>query len=290
MFSTHIILAQIPFAPVGARWHYSRYPCDPNDPSVEHYSVWVEGDTIIQGKTCTFVHSDVCPASASCNDDNIVYQEGSKVYIYEPILNGFQMLYDFSLQAGTSYRYKMCNDFWEVDSVTIFVDSADIGLEGFQYLRVVPDQMAWWGELDITIVKGVGGIYENRLLFPVACVFVNEPCTVTFLDCYQTPSGENYPTSCLSSVGDMSTEAWASIYPNPIAANSTVYLKTTLSNKATLTFIDVFGRITMTKTLSPSNEPIEVSLTGFRSGIYYWYIITDNDIKRLVSCNMVITR
>ncbi|MBK9017148.1 MAG: hypothetical protein IPM82_25545 [Saprospiraceae bacterium] len=203
------------FAPLGAICYYNEYNCVPPEP--ETYSVTVSEDSIINGKYCTRLSNSFCHSDASCNDYVYVHQDGSKIFVYEPLFNGFQMMYDFSLQTGDSYPYIMCKESWDVDTVTIHVDFADADPAGMQHLRVVPKHPTWWwDEMTVGIVKGVGTVYgTHRLLFYDACISIID-CPIYVFLCYQTPNSGNYPPGCVSAAEEnLSSKDKLILYPNP---------------------------------------------------------------------------
>jgi hypothetical protein len=167
---------QPPFAPLGAKWVYNIYPCNSSTP-IDQYVISVSEDSVIQGHYCTLVPSEYCPIDAGCTSNAyFVYQDGSKVYIYMPAEDDFQLLYDFSLPAGSSYKLAVCESEWAVDTLTINIVSNDPQENGYQVINATSPPPVSWG-INFTIIKGVGGRFTNRLLLPDACVSQRSPAS-----------------------------------------------------------------------------------------------------------------
>jgi hypothetical protein len=279
-----ISFAQQPmFAPLGAAWHYVMYGC-PGQPTPLPVALTVTEDTIINGKYCTILYNGGC-SNASCNDIAYVHQDGSKVFVYEPLFNDFQMLYDFSLQAGDAYTYILCEEKWGVDTVTIHVDFADSDPTGAMHLRVVPNHPTWWDETSVEIIKGVGGLYFfNRLLFDeVSCAHITIDCPIySALICYETPDSINYPAGCfVSAVGEASlNDEPFKIYPQPASDYLEIELIPQLrTNPGFFRMLDVEGRMMKDwPVLSPS-KIMHLPVRDLPAGIYYLQYFTKNEIR-----------
>ncbi|MBK8564184.1 MAG: T9SS type A sorting domain-containing protein [Saprospiraceae bacterium] len=277
-------IAQQPlFAPLGAVWHYNRYNC-PGLPSPQPEALTITEDTIINGKYCTIIFNGGC-SNASCNDLAYVHQDGSKVFVYEPLFNDFQMLYDFSLQTGDSYTYIMCEEKWGVDTVTIHVDFADPDPTGAMHLRVVPNHPTWWDETSAEIVKGVGGLYIfNRLLFnEVMCEQITIDCpTYSQLICYETPDSVNYPAGCfVSAVGEGSLDNEpVMIYPQPASDYLNIEIASQMpTHQGLFRILDMKGRMVKDwPVLSPS-EITHLPVRDLAAGVYSLQYFSKNELR-----------
>ncbi|MCF8245436.1 MAG: T9SS type A sorting domain-containing protein [Saprospiraceae bacterium] len=277
--ATNQLIGQPLFAPLGAVWYYDQYNCPPG-PSISPYVLTVTEDSIINGKYCTKLPNNFCHSDASCSSDVYVHQDGSKVFVYEPSFNGFQMLYDFSLQTGDSYTYIMCKESWGVDTVTIHVDYADTDPAGMQHLGVVPNQPTWWSDFSAVIVKGIGGTTgQNRLLFTDYCVLVD--CPSWAFRCYQTPSSGSYPPGCVSAVevGDLPSDG-VLLYPNPAYDYLHIELKAQKPMKrASFRIVDSGGRLVREFEAGNLDNPSIVPVRDWVAGMYFLQYLEGGEVK-----------
>lgn len=272
---SHLFGQQPLFAPLGAVWYYNEYNC--GTPGPVTYTVAVYEDSIINGKYCTKLPNSYCHSDASCMDYVYVHQDGSKVFVYEPLFNEFQMLYDFSLQAGDSYPYIMCMGTWGVDSVTIHVDFADTV---FQQLRVVPIHPTWWwDDMNVVIAKGVGGVNTiNRLLFYDACISVD--CPLYAFLCYQTPNGVNYPPGCVSAAEEGSLpKDRLLLYPNPASDFLHIDSGSSISARAKFRILNTEGKMVKDFMLAPSQANYILSIRDLTPGMYYLQYFEHSEVK-----------
>ena len=86
------------FAPQGAEWYFnlSSFMGSP----YSYYRMAVEGDTIIQGHTCSVITQHFLGGNG---DKQYVYEENRVVYWYNQTIQAFTTLYDFNAEAGESW-------------------------------------------------------------------------------------------------------------------------------------------------------------------------------------------
>lgn len=86
------------FAPQGAEWYFnlSSFMGSP----YSYYRMAVEGDTIIQGHTCSVITRHFLGGNG---DKQYVYEENRKVYWFNQTLQAFTTLYDFNAETGESW-------------------------------------------------------------------------------------------------------------------------------------------------------------------------------------------
>lgn len=116
--------------PEDAEWIYMRP--SPSGPEVEAVPFYVERDTIINGIKCvmTNIRTYFLGDKGLC-----FYEENDSVFYYNETTKSFQILYDFSLQAGDSYV--ICpSDRFINDSLIVFIDSVTSVLINGVHLRV----------------------------------------------------------------------------------------------------------------------------------------------------------
>lgn len=271
--------SQIPFAPLGAKWYYQDIPCDPNSSDIFYHYREVTIDSIIQGKNCTLINSDYCPIIPSCEFLNYVYQEGDKVFIYDPTLESFQILYDFSLQAGELYYLKVCYDTWGTDSITATIINNSNDLDGEQEISIHANQPTWWNDYSVYIKKGVGNKNSNPLLMIDFCVTLSDPCFVTSLACYETAqsgviiiNGEN----CISAVdieGTNGSQINFYIYPNPVHKFFTIQSTSGFNNDTELILSSTAGQIIKKYQVPAFQNQSSYNVEDLSTGLYFWNIL-----------------
>ena len=188
-------IAYRPFVEEGKVWKVGDYSGNPVQ-RVEYY--YFDGDTIIDGKTCKQMmcqryvnaeHPDYANISQlpSLSYVGAWYEEGRKVYFYNPTTNQFKLMYDFSLGD---------NETLQINNNLYVVGPKQTGeMKGFKgvYRDVM---MKWDGEESIyntTWLEGVGGIdgptvsvylgKENHVLFLMSCTVGDE--VIYFNDEYE---------------------------------------------------------------------------------------------------------
>ena len=163
---------------------------------VDYY--YFDGDTIIDGKNCKQMmrqryvnpeHPDYANISQlpSLSYVGAWYEEGKKVYFYDPTTNQFKLMYDFSLDANAPLQIH--------GQSYVIGPKQTGGIKGFKgvYRDVM---MKWDGEESIyntTWLEGVGGIdgpavsvylgEENHVLFLMSCTVGEE--VIYFNDEYE---------------------------------------------------------------------------------------------------------
>ena len=105
------------FAPQGAEWYFDVF--NPWGMHHEYALFSVDGDTIIQGHHCSIITQNFVETGPGHEYGEFVYQEGNKVYWFNPTTNDFTTLYDFDAEAGDSWYYEVgsCSHLVTVDSV-----------------------------------------------------------------------------------------------------------------------------------------------------------------------------
>ena len=103
-----MLLCQMPFTPLGAKWGGridctpTWAPCEPESYPYD-YTFEVTEDTVIQGKYCTLI-SDKWDIDFSTT---IVHQDGHKIYRYDREEEVFKLVLDFSKEVGESWQVEL---------------------------------------------------------------------------------------------------------------------------------------------------------------------------------------
>lgn len=279
--ATSQLIGQQPlFAPLGAKWYYKIVPCDPNNPEVYYQVREVVVDSIIQGKNCTLVNSDNCPLIPSCVKNNFVYQDGEKVFIYDPLIESFQLLYDFSLQAGESYILEVCDSTWGTNSITATIEFNTGGQNGEQKIAIHPNQATWWEDYSVFIRKGIGNIATNPMLLSEKCIHFFDPCFITYLVCYETPETgvvniiDN--ESCVSSTRPEVTKGSQKtyeLYPNPAYGSFNIRSIRNFKNDTQFILSSMTGQVISKYQLLAFQNQFNCQVEDLSTGIYFWHIL-----------------
>lgn len=282
-------ICQIPFAPLGAKWYYINEDCDPNSSSAFYTSKEVVKDSVINGRYCTLVRSSYCPFIPSCEQDNYVSQDGSKVYVYDSMLDDFQILFDFSLEAGDTYQMRICEFYWDTDSVTVRIDYADADVNGYQSITLLFNENGNWDSISpIYIKKGIGWVGDNPL-FPPYCGVTTDPCYVTSLACYETPTtgviSINGP--CTDAVSEPTSTFSSFLYPNPASKTCTLRISS-LPTDSKWELINQLGQTVKREMLPPGKQEQLMPLGGIAPGIYFWALTSVE--KQIATGKLVVVK
>lgn len=277
-------IAQPQFAPMGAKWYYHEQGCNifSNGEPWEQYTVReVEKDTVIEGKTCTLIWSDYCALLTTCTGENYVYQEGSKVYVYDGGLGRFQMLYDFTLQAGESYGLRVCPASWQTDSILLTVESATGGPDGVQDIIMNPVQGSSWSNRHINVRNGVGFLWDEPILRLTSCVTFVDPCYQKDLLCYETPeSGVVSITggSCVSNsslIPKEENETVIGVFPNPASHQITILNKQYMALDIRIGLYSSTGQQVKDWQLAKGQKMVSQAISDMPNGLYFWVASLD---------------
>ena len=187
-----------PFVEEGKVWKVGTIPTIPGNPVQVVDRYYFDGDTIIDGKNCKQMmcqrnvnaeHPDYANISQlpSLSYVGAWYEEGKKVYFYNPTTNQFKLMYDFSLGD---------NETLQINNNLYVVGPKQTGeMKGFK--GVYRDVMMKWDEeesiYNTSWLEGVGGIdgptvsvylgEENHVLFLMSCTVGDE--VIYFNDEYE---------------------------------------------------------------------------------------------------------
>ena len=175
------------WAPVGAQWYYSQSEGGGLDYFYDYKLFEVTKDTIVQGKTASFIQTN--------GSSEIIYQDGQEVFYYQD--GSFHKLYDFGAAVGDTVTFELRSYANEnstepdtilaVQSVLEEISSQNGGtqpLKAFWY-SLIPhphlDHLAWGGGYGY--VEGIGNM--SHFMMTVA---LPGPIPNDILRCYESPS------------------------------------------------------------------------------------------------------
>lgn len=264
---------------VGAHWIYWQEDFFP-DPEAEYRTFTKEQDTLLQNRSCSQIWEKyVVNNGSSILEYGLkryyLWQEGQKVYVFEPDSAQFFPLYDFSKNTGDTL-YSYCPDAHEM--ISLRIDSLTFLNIGNQQLKVQWVQTAGFGSCYMQ-----GPIYERigSGVYLFARPGFVDPPPGGGLICFRD-SLLSFPGDANCSLFVKSTEPYASeqikIFPNPTADQ--LFLEA--ENIEKIRVFNPFGQV-----LKTYEGAAEISLNGLPDGVYLLEIQTPKGafLKKLVKKN-----
>ena len=184
------LFSQIAWSPVGAKFHYTYWYDDFMSIKTEIMEVEVVGDTVIQGKSCRIFqqNSGIIGWNWGCGGNQYLYEESGRVYFFDDANQSFQLLYDFTKEAGEFWEVPLCENLcYSFQNLTVRVDSVSFTeLNG----TMIKTQ-------HVSFLDGSGIPFGNDRVYGGLCsatqmFFVREKCTtadIGFLNlrCFDSP-------------------------------------------------------------------------------------------------------
>ena len=190
-----LIAQQTVFAPLGAKWHYGVRPS--NFTPDEHYRVFeATHDTVIDGKPCRVVQVTEHPRQDYSYklQEEYFHVDGQKVYNWLHDKETFNLLYDFSANAGDSWETE--DTYFNQGKVKISVESVEyVSVSGMQLkkLNLRYDQGSFLVSFGTSVLERVGG-ERNMFLYDYA----GSDMDIPWFRCYsdQDVSHKDYDKEC----------------------------------------------------------------------------------------------
>lgn len=294
LFLSPVLLqAQQPeWFPAGAEWHYTYSSAFSLD--IDFNRVNVAGEVVKNGQKCKKLTSSRRFGCNGLGAGNYVYEDSSKVYFYNINTDSFQLLYDFTAQAGDSWTISEIG-LTKEDSIIVLVDSTDTTNINGHNLKVLYLR-------DTSELSGVHALgYKNAMIieyigsltsfFP----WVDGTCDGNFsapLRCYEAPEFGFYQktsepcdttwTSVANPKGN--AKPITSVTPQPVNNASTIRVEglnhAQFPNAHCLIY-DAAGR--KVRELSPTSttqSQLTFSFDGSATeqGLYFFSIITEEGL------------
>lgn len=114
------------WSPVGAEWYYDVSYAFSGD--IDFHRVFCDSIVDISGTACKRINIDFWSCNAFYHGKIYTYEQDDALMIYEPMLDTFQTLYDFSAVPGDSWEFLTVDESNIVDTIVISVDSVDMVL------------------------------------------------------------------------------------------------------------------------------------------------------------------
>jgi len=139
------------WAPIGAKWHYTKYNAINTDESFTLYHS--KADTTVKNRDCRLF-----------NTGDIMYEIAGRVWHYHAGKDSFYLLYNFGAGSGESWDMLTVDPYDDSSLLTVFIDSiGDTTINGkllrTQYISVTDPNWSFDGK----IIEGIGW---NGFMFP----------------------------------------------------------------------------------------------------------------------------
>jgi hypothetical protein len=268
--------AQNSWAPEGAEWYFQSSSIVPESGSYERIASI--HDTTINAQACMLMlrqKPDMLGNPLFDTDTLYMYSSAGKVYYYKADSNHFNLLYDFSKNAGEYWildEYSAPDDTVFVDSVsTISINSI---IRKVQYVHMRGLMI----DLGPRVIEGIGC---TNYMFPQADMNYLGP-----LRCYSDSivglfkNNYNYPcdTVFFGGMSEISQQAF-SIAPNP--ANDRCLLSWDASaGFSELEIFDVRGQMILKKSTEGMSD-YSFSVREFRKGMYLIHLNSSKGNKAI---------
>ncbi|MBO4402894.1 MAG: T9SS type A sorting domain-containing protein [Bacteroidales bacterium] len=267
--------------PEDAEWIYMRP--SPSGPEVEAVSFYVKGDTVINEKKCvmTNIRTWFLGGKGLC-----FYEENDSVFYYNETTESFQILYDFSLQAGDSYV--ICpSDRFINDSLFVFIDSVtSVWVNGVS-LRVQYVHTQSVSHAERPNFWQIGDINKAVIYETIGSLIFFIPQELGWNDdffshlCRYSGNGicfkGNPDEDCISNIGipevGNGSDIRMKVYPNPVSGMLHIQLPDAEKGIARITVCDLLGRV-MLQRENLSKPELEVS--SLPAGMYLLQVQTSD--------------
>ncbi|GAB1419430.1 hypothetical protein MASR2M12_21950 [Bacteroidales bacterium] len=301
----HNLYAQSNWCPPGSVWYYGF--------DAEYFSGYIKieyvGDTLIQSFPCKKLQKTMYSydfVSQELNSyivgNEYTYADNDKVFYYRA--NHFFALFDFSAQPGDTWTVSGTKQYENCDSTGIVkVDSiGTIQIDGVQhrYICVSPaETSSEWGWRSVKIIENIGPVerFANNsydFLFPVKLSYcgmaLDEHIEGGSFRCYSNASGFDYASGIVAECDFIPTGAEefhisdiVSILPNPFDRCTTIRFSKNYKNGNVHVF-NMEGRLV--KQLKLTELENSLDLSSYKSGIYMFVFLIDNQIQTLRSIKL----
>lgn len=261
-----------------ANWNFAHTTsCLPFTPEAYQYSVYLNGDTLINGtnyqKAIRPYREWFLGDGSECNEE-LLLQTGyigalredaseRKVYFVPPGQDDEVLLYDFTMEAGATLNGYLYQN-WGGEPLV--VDSVDqIMINGEIHRRLIID-----AETELFLIEGIGSTFGLVDGDPFG--MLDSPATI--LLCW-TNEGAYYPEtaqSCaiITSTGDFSSESSIiNIFPNPTHDSFNVLLSEKYAGKSiSIELLNINGQPILSQRSIYSSNSITIEMGNLPSGNY----------------------
>lgn len=278
LFAFSTSFAQTTWPPNSSIWYYETSSGWFPPISYEYMTIEVNGDTIIKGKSCRILEKKYYSrygGGCTDNDENeYVYNDSSKVYLYNRALDNFTILYDFGAKQYDTIKYTIDSCYYSliIDSLSEIIINQDT--------LTVFHVSGYFGQ---EIIEGIGGTYY---LFPSN---ESSPCGTDICDwarigglrCYSDSIIGHFETGlndCEATViwdsdkTEINQNSYINIYPNP--TSSYLFIESELYNGEFLIYNSNGQLVHSSHLISGINR---IDLSKIENGLYLYMV--SNELK-----------
>lgn len=131
LFTFSFSFSQTTWPPNSSIWYYETYSGWFPPIFHEYMTIEVNGDTVIKGKSCRILEKKYYSrfdGGCTDNDENeYVYNDSNKVYLYNRALDTFSILYDFGAKQYDTIKYTVDSCYYSliIDSLSEIIINQD---------------------------------------------------------------------------------------------------------------------------------------------------------------------
>lgn len=274
LLSTTSVFAQ-DFAPVGAKWVYSKF--DNSFPEIYNTPLEINsvGDTLLLGKSCRHL---IAEHSCMLGEDLYLHQDGDTVFYFDRYDSVFHPLYVFNAQVGDIFYFYYHQDFF-TGLYYYTIDSTWTEIINGDTLRT--QQISW--EIFTSGIEGVSIVNERlgnmeylfNYMYEAGYTFDCINQQPMGLRCYSDPYFGSYETGIVTdcydtipyvSVEEINTENGIKLWPNPANNALNIQLTSTIS---TLSIYNINGQLVKQINVSQmQHQIITLDVSDLPKGIY----------------------
>lgn len=296
LFNSVNLIAQVEWAPLGAKWYFNL----PSSTSGDYVAFESKKDSTIQCKNVRII--DVRLNGTTLVSQEYIYQNGDSVFYYNSNYNSFFLLYNFSAKAGDtitvhSSKFKPTKAFFSYyDSIIDFkykiisIDSILISGKWLRRQKVENIHNSLWGLTEPTggdndyIIDKIGSI---TYFFGVSPMIYPEQ-NLSILRCY-SESGFVYKNplwtqDCdgFSAIQENKIFDNDIIYPNPFTNQLNIKIGEPIE---TIEIFDINGLKLLT--VQQEKESVVLNTSFLNNGCYFLRITTKrhNYFKKIIKIN-----
>ncbi len=264
------LFAQQEFAPIGAVWHYTGR--EPFGPQVTFLRVESVGDTVILDRACRKLEGWFFFDWQG--GQLFIHQKGDTVWFFNPIIEDFELLYNFNAQPGYSWSHsKAYGETSEFFSEHYRVDSTSSVVINGQTLRRLHisyrTESGSYAPQD-DIVETLGSLHFLMYAFRFFAPPTFDATYPDGLRCYYDPEFGLYESGIASSCEAVPVRESPAVpediraYPNPTADVLTI--ENLRAGPLDFTVSDVHGRTVLRGQSAPGHT--ELAAGHWPGGVY----------------------
>jgi len=288
IFLTYISYAQ-EWSPLGAEWYYD--VTHNFSGNIDYLKVYCDSSVNIKGIDCKRINIDYCACNNHFCQKLYTYDRNDTVFFYNPDIDTFQILYNFTALQGDSWII-ITKDYDEsYDTIVVQVDSVKstvINGKILKKLYVTYNYLNFHDPLPDTLKEGskiIETLGDLEFLINIFDRFyaMCDGAYIHLLRCYEDTILGFYSTglrdSCTyeyvwTSIDNKQFSEPLKIYPNP-----TTGIITITSNKVDNIHYEIYDARGL---LFEKGIETEIDLSDFKPGIYHLRITLDNKYYRTI--------